>query len=395
MDSLQKSIDSLQKSAEQKAKSSTSRLKKLKTILDKVKRYKKAWSGSFTVGIPNIAEFSGEFDPSKVEEDETDKIETLQAIKPTLQQGIEIIQELIQELSREPDSSGKERKISLQLVVLIDDLDRCTPEKALEVFESTKIFFSFDGIVFLLGLSKEIVEAAITEKYKSFGPLFSGAEYLKKIIQLPFFIPPMTGNEIDSFVSFLIGRVHDSYYKEIFESHHPLINECVIPNPREIKRFLNNFVLAHRIFGSNDKIEADKLLAIQSIQMRWLWFFEGIRRDKYALQKLRSLLNIPIENLSIDTMKDDLTKRALRDPSLREFLRGKGGIVFDISEITWDFYFASGVAISGRWQLVKDRIIAATKEFVAHYQIPEVGQNITPKATSWDDIINRIKSDES
>ena len=36
-----------------------------------------------------------------------------------------------------------------RLVIFIDDLDRCSPEKALEVLESIKSFFDIEGIVFI------------------------------------------------------------------------------------------------------------------------------------------------------------------------------------------------------------------------------------------------------
>ena len=52
------------------------------------------------------------------------------------------------------------------LIVFIDDLDRCSPDKALEIFESLKIFFHIEGIVFVLGLSKEIVEAVYSSIIK-------------------------------------------------------------------------------------------------------------------------------------------------------------------------------------------------------------------------------------
>ena len=38
-----------------------------------------------------------------------------------------------------------------RFVVFIDDLDRCLPDKALQVLESMKLFFDLDGFVFVVG----------------------------------------------------------------------------------------------------------------------------------------------------------------------------------------------------------------------------------------------------
>src|SRR5262249_20371357 len=52
------------------------------------------------------------------------------------------------------------------LVVIIDDVDRCLPEKAIQVLESIKLFLDVEGCVFLLAVDRDIVEKAITVKYK-------------------------------------------------------------------------------------------------------------------------------------------------------------------------------------------------------------------------------------
>ena len=44
-----------------------------------------------------------------------------------------------------------------RVIIFIDDLDRCSPGKTLEVLGSMKIFLSLDGVIYILGLSHEIV----------------------------------------------------------------------------------------------------------------------------------------------------------------------------------------------------------------------------------------------
>ncbi len=39
-----------------------------------------------------------------------------------------------------------------RLVVFVDDLDRCLPEKAVEVLEAVKLFLDVEGFIFVMGV---------------------------------------------------------------------------------------------------------------------------------------------------------------------------------------------------------------------------------------------------
>jgi predicted KAP-like P-loop ATPase len=48
-----------------------------------------------------------------------------------------------------------------RIVVFIDDLDRCSPEKALEVLESIKSLFDVEGFVYVIGMDSETINSLI------------------------------------------------------------------------------------------------------------------------------------------------------------------------------------------------------------------------------------------
>ncbi len=56
-----------------------------------------------------------------------------------------------------------------RLVVFVDDLDRCLPEKAIEVLEAIKLFVDAPGCVFILGLDQDVIARGIEMKYKELG----------------------------------------------------------------------------------------------------------------------------------------------------------------------------------------------------------------------------------
>jgi hypothetical protein len=87
---------------------------------------------------------------------------------------------------------------NVRLLFLIDDLDRCLPEKAVEMLESIKLFLELPGTAFVLAVDDEVVERGIMHRYRDYqfaeskaddkiklsSPI-SGHEYLEKIITLP------------------------------------------------------------------------------------------------------------------------------------------------------------------------------------------------------------------
>ena len=85
-----------------------------------------------------------------------------------------------------------------RIVVFVDDLDRCSPDRALEVLESIESFFDIEGIVYVIGMDSETINSIIQKKYGE-GFTVKGLDYLQKIVQLPFQI--LTWKEIDIYHS--------------------------------------------------------------------------------------------------------------------------------------------------------------------------------------------------
>ena len=89
--------------------------------------------------------------------------------------------------------------VNINFVVFVDDLDRCLPEKAVQVLELIKTLFSVESFAFVLALDDEVIERGIGHRYKEYKlqdkkpemPI-TGFEYLEKIVHLPFRLPALT-----------------------------------------------------------------------------------------------------------------------------------------------------------------------------------------------------------
>ncbi|MBP8019139.1 MAG: SUMF1/EgtB/PvdO family nonheme iron enzyme [Hylemonella sp.] len=97
--------------------------------------------------------------------------------------------------------------LNIDFVVFIDDLDRCLPEKAVEVLELIKTIFNVESFAFVLALDDEVIERGIGHRYKDYHfegkkpemPI-TGFEYLEKIVHLPFKLPAVSEAQARSFL---------------------------------------------------------------------------------------------------------------------------------------------------------------------------------------------------
>src|SRR5215813_7502948 len=93
------------------------------------------------------------------------------------------------------DIRNEQETKKFKMVIFIDDLDRCTPERALEILESIKTFFDIEGIVFVIGIDPSTIDPIIKTKYGVESKIdgleskIDGMKYLQKIVQLPYPIP--------------------------------------------------------------------------------------------------------------------------------------------------------------------------------------------------------------
>lgn len=94
-----------------------------------------------------------------------------------------------------------------RVLILIDDLDRCEPDKVVEVLQAINLLLNFKSFIICLGIDARIVTRAIEKHYKDLlGPAgASGYEYLDKIVQIPFRLPTPNPDEIKVFLSKQMG----------------------------------------------------------------------------------------------------------------------------------------------------------------------------------------------
>jgi formylglycine-generating enzyme required for sulfatase activity len=160
-----------------------------------------------------------------------------------------------------------------RLVVFVDDLDRCLPDKTVQVLEAIKLFLDVPGCVFVLALDPEAIESAVQARYEG---RIRAREYLEKIIQLPFILPPIEPEAIRSYVETLAPALPDARCAEVFAQGLP-------PNPRQVKRTLNIYLLLSRLVAQRRALSE----AVTPLRLAKLVAIQHAHADLYQLLRLQ------------------------------------------------------------------------------------------------------------
>ena len=193
-----------------------------------------------------------------------------------------------------------------QLVVLIDDLDRCLPDTAIETLEAVRLFLFTSRTAFIVAADEAMIEYAVRKHFPDLpdttGPQTYARNYLEKLIQVPFRIPALGETETRIYVTLLfvgaeLGEDDPEFSKLIAVARErlkrpwmgttldtatvrktlgakadrvqnalilsaqlgPILASGTKGNPRQIKRFLNTLLLRQssanaRGFGDDVKL---------------------------------------------------------------------------------------------------------------------------------------------
>lgn len=166
-----------------------------------------------------------------------------------------------------------------KLVIFIDDLDRLSPGRAVELLEILKLFLECERCVFVLAIDYSVVCRGIKEKYGEDMDEEKGRSFFDKIIQVPFKMP-VERYKIKTFLeksSFLPKEDQKN-----LDRYADLIMNSIGCNPRAIKRMMNAFQLQEIIYNidSEEKTNSAQdmllLFAVLCLQFSYEEWYLGM-----------------------------------------------------------------------------------------------------------------------
>ena len=98
-----------------------------------------------------------------------------------------------------------------RIVLYVDDLDRCPPARVVEVLESVLLLLAFPLFVVVVGVDIRWVSQALLERYPrqlaGTRGIAAPIDYLEKVFQIPFWLPPMDAAGGEKLLAAAIGSV--------------------------------------------------------------------------------------------------------------------------------------------------------------------------------------------
>jgi len=292
--------------------------------IDWLKVAKNAGGLAFTAftGIPTpdqvqavVGTVQGIFaDPAKHATKENAEV-AIESIKSLIKPGAESknVPEEIGAFRKSFDNLLRQAGIKL-LVVLIDDLDRCLPDTAIETLEAVRLFVFTQRTAFVVAADEAMIEYAVRKHFPELpgttGPRDYARNYLEKLIQVPFRIPALGEAETRIYVTLLLIGAElgedDKEYTELIDVARnrlrrpwestgldaavvkatlgekapkaqnsltlsdqigPILASGTQGNPRQIKRFLNSLLLRQRMAESRGFGESVKLPMLAKLML--------------------------------------------------------------------------------------------------------------------------------
>ena len=255
-----------------------------------------------TMGPAGIALASSSDVLSKLKEDDYEKY--IKEKKAEGNEGSEgTIRSNIQEFHKNFEDLIAETKIK-KIVVLIDDLDRCSTDTIIGTLEAIKLFLFTQKTAFVLGADERLIKYAVRKRFPEIqgDSTEIGRDYLEKLIQYPIRIPPLNSIELSTYINLLFTKLHldvgefelvrenvlkeknkegfdfvfnfsnaDKFINRVKDEHKEdlLLSAQIIPvlsiglngNPRQCKRFLNTLLLRRDMAESKGIVLNKRILA--------------------------------------------------------------------------------------------------------------------------------------
>ena len=288
------------------------------------------------------------------------------------------IRSSIQEFHKNFEELLDETKLK-KIIVVIDDLDRCSPETIIATLEAIKLFLFAKNTIFIIGADERLIKYAVRKRFPEIpgDNAEVGRDYLEKLIQFPIRIPFLSSWEIESYINLLFSKLYldneefESLRNKIFEeknknnlsysfvlnldtiskllgkdieSDHkevlllsaqitPVLTSGLNGNPRQCKRFLNTLLLRYEI-ASAKKVSLQKRILSKLMLLEYFkpesfkllyemqannnGLIEGIEKLEKAVFDNDKQIPDNIPNILQESLKDNWFKQWIKsEPHLQ------------------------------------------------------------------------------
>lgn len=264
------------------------------------------------------------------------------------------------------------------VVIYIDDLDRCSPERVIQCLEAVKLFLNVSKTAFVIGADERIIEYAIEKHYpersQQEGEYRPFSDYLEKLIQLPYKLPRLSRKEQETYITLLLcqqylkndfSRIYADYREfkkeNIYAPYNlkiaknrlenidwkeveklipivPLMQSFLNGNPRRLKRFMNTLHVRLELAKAAEISEIDSAILAKLMTLEYDTMYRNRFEHLYGLRSENGDIE-GIGKVEIEANNGAITDKTWKDwnvPVLINWLKSKPSLNgIDLTSYFW------------------------------------------------------------
>lgn len=176
---------------------------------------------------------------------------TRTTIPPTTDDKFEsLFEKLVEDILQE--------KSAETLVVFVDELDRCSSNRVVDVLDTVRTFLDVKDTVFIIAADRQVLEQALSESVSQSTPsdltnpyYSSGSEYLDKVFHYQVSLVPLLPQRVTTYAIDLakaqLGVWADPEVRRLLPEIMSVLVPSHVRSPRRVKTLLNNYITAYHL----------------------------------------------------------------------------------------------------------------------------------------------------
>lgn len=162
-----------------------------------------------------------------------------------------------------------------RILVIVDDIDRLEPHEALEIVSLVKSLCDLPNVIFILSYERRKLCRLIN---RAIG--INDNDYLSKIVQYPFTVPPLRPSDLEAIfrndIGVLLPDLSDEELRRLGQAWR-LVLQYYLSNPRALKRYLNS--LSVSIAALRDYVDPIDYMVLEALRIFEIGIYNYIRAN--------------------------------------------------------------------------------------------------------------------
>jgi hypothetical protein len=202
-----------------------------------------------------------------------------------------------------------------RVVLCIDNLDRCSPENAIQLLESIKNFTNVPGCYWVFFMDSEVVASFVSCKYA--GTTLDGNSYLDKIVPEQYHLAaPSPRNDYERLEALMLSVLTDPQARQNIEIALKLLDEVQLPRLVVPRRLIKTAVKLEQYIQRPNASRLELAFTLIFLYHAWPDFYERL-----VSERTEHLEGILANFIALSATTIEIPSKYTEDKDLKHYIR--------------------------------------------------------------------------